>query len=69
MMLERSFGSMVSQSCAYHRFTASSRSLRAGSAAAGRSISNATPSFVSCSRSAASSAVRNVPSPASCWRS
>ena len=37
MMLERSFASMVSQSCAYQRFTASSRSRRAGSAGAGRS--------------------------------
>ena len=34
MMLERSFASMVSQSCAYQRFTASSRSRRAGSAGA-----------------------------------
>ena len=61
MMLERSFGSMVSQSCAYHRFTASSRSARAGSAGAGRSISNAMPSLSSCSRSAASSDIRSTP--------
>ena len=65
MMPERSFASMVSQSCAYQRFTASSRSRRAGSAGAGRSISNGVPSSASRSRSAASSVVRNVPSLAS----
>ena len=46
MMLERSFGSMASQSCAYQRRTASSRSRRAGSTAPAVSTSNATPSVV-----------------------
>ncbi|MYD88244.1 MAG: hypothetical protein F4Y14_20040 [Acidobacteria bacterium] len=61
MMLERSFVSMVSQSCAYQRFTASSRSGRAGSTGARRSISNGTWSFANCSRSAASSDIRRMP--------
>ena len=63
MMLERRFASMVSQSCAYQRFTASSRSGRAGCTGPRRSISKGIPSFASCSRSAASSDIRSTPPP------
>ena len=58
MMLDRSFGSRVSQSCPYQRRTASSRSRRAGSATVEESTSNAIPSVASCSRSAVPSTVR-----------
>ena len=63
-MLDRSFGSMVSQSRPHQRRTASSRSRRPGSSAAAVSNSNATPSLVNRSRSVRSAAVQTMPSPA-----
>ena len=63
MMLDRSFGSSVSQSCAYHRRTASSRSRRAGSLGAADSTSKGIASLVNCLRRAASFAAWSAPSP------
>ena len=68
MMLERSFGSMVSQSCAYQRRIASRRSRRAGSTALPASTSNAIPCDFKCSGNAGSQGVRTTSSPAGSHR-